>query len=106
MRRCHRSNGKLPIQRWENEDFVWSNRNRAIFCNTKIRTSSFWKFEIRPETGPRPRYDKNARVLTLHVGGVSELATEARIEQKFGTFGSIRDVKFLVDKNIGKCYKQ
>ena len=66
---------------------------------------SFHFILCKPSEGPRPRYDKNARVITLHVGGVSEMATEARIEQKFGTFGSIREVKFLVDKNIGKCRK-
>lgn len=52
------------------------------------------------QIGPKARYDKNAPVATLHVGGLSELASQERIVAKFGVFGSIREVKFLPDKNI------
>ena len=38
----------------------------------------------------------------LHVGGIVENASEKLIELKFGVFGSIGEVKFLPDKNIGK----
>ena len=38
----------------------------------------------------------------LHVGGIVENASEKLIELKFGVFGSIGEVKFLPDKNIGE----
>ena len=41
----------------------------------------------------------------LHVGGIVENASEKLIELKFGVFGSIGDVKFLPDKNIGKILR-
>ena len=50
----------------------------------------------------QPTYDRRAPKLTLHVGGVSEEADSKFIEMKFGVFGSIGEVKFLRDKNIGK----
>ena len=36
------------------------------------------------------------------MGGIVENASEKLIELKFGVFGSIGEVKFLPDKNIGK----
>ena len=41
----------------------------------------------------------------LHVGGIVENASEKLIELKFGVFGSIGEVKFLPDKNIGKFFR-
>ena len=54
------------------------------------------------QIGPKPRYDRNAPKACLHVGGIVENASEKLIELKFGVFGSIGEVKFLPDKNIGK----
>ena len=39
------------------------------------------------------------------MGGIVENASEKLIELKFGVFGSIGDVKFLPDKNIGKIFR-
>jgi len=50
----------------------------------------------------KPRYDRMASKITLHVGGISEEAEEKMIALKFGVFGSIGEVKFLRNKNIGK----
>ena len=36
------------------------------------------------------------------MGGIVESASEKLIELKFGVFGSIGEVKFLPDKNIGE----
>jgi len=52
------------------------------------------------QVGKKPRYDRHAPKLTLHVGGISEEADENLIRMKFGIFGSIGDVKFLRNKNI------
>lgn len=53
------------------------------------------------QIGKKPRYDRNAPKVTLHVGGISEEAEEKMISLKFGVFGSIGEVKFLRNKNIG-----
>ena len=58
------------------------------------------------QVGKKPRYDRHAPKLTLHVGGISEEADENLIRMKFGIFGSIGDVKFLRIKNIGEFIAQ
>lgn len=58
------------------------------------------------QVGKKPRYDRHAPKLTLHVGGISEEADENLIRMKFGIFGSIGDVKFLRNKNIGQSLAQ
>ena len=55
-------------------------------------------FERYQSTG-RPRIPDKA---CLHVDGIVENASEKLIKLKFGVFGSIGEVKFLPDKNIGK----
>jgi len=53
------------------------------------------------QIGPKPRYNRTGEKCCLHVGGIVENASEKMIEMKFGIFGSIGEVKFLPDKNIG-----
>ena len=53
------------------------------------------------QIGPKPRYNRAGPKVCLHVGGIVEYGTEKMIEMKFGVFGSIGDVNFLPDKNIG-----
>ena len=52
----------------------------------------------------RPNIPLISNKACLHVGGIVENASEKLIELKFGVFGSIGEVKFLPDKNIGKSY--
>ena len=58
------------------------------------------------QIGKKPVYNRQGPKLTLHVGGISEEAEEKLIALKFGVFGSIGDVKFLRDKNIGNILKE
>ena len=75
------------------------------------------------QIGPKPTFDPNApkgwdhltvvRALSpggpgisdkacLHVNGLVQNASKKLIELKFGVFGSVGEVKFFPDKNIGK----